>query len=286
MQTIETLNEGLKRAYTLTIAAKDIIARVDAEVKQVAPTVRMPGFRPGKVPANLIRKMHGPALEQQALDTAVRESVQSLLSEKQLRPAMQPAVELGEDYAPGKDAEVKVSLEVLPEVPPPAIEGLTLERLTVEAPESEVDAALDRLASQQKSFDEALEGHPAVEGDLVVMDFVGKVDGEAFDGGTGEGMSIELGSGRLIPGFEEGLEGVKKGESRTLNVTFPEDYNVDYLKGRAATFDVTVTEVKTPKEAKADEDFAKSLGLEGLDQLRTLLKGQVEQELTTSPAPI
>jgi trigger factor len=279
MQTVETLNEGLKRAYTLTIAAKDIIARVDAEVRQVAPTVRMPGFRPGKVPANLIKKMHGPALEQQALDTAVRESVQSLLSEKQLRPAMQPAVELGEDYAPGKDAEVKVSLEILPEVPPPAIEGLTLERLTVEAPEAEVDTALDRLASQQKSFDDALEGHPAVEGDLVIMDFVGKVDGEAFDGGTGEGMSIELGSGRLIPGFEEGLEGVKKGESRTLNVTFPDDYNVEYLKGRAATFDVTVTEVKTPKEAKADEDFAKSLGLEGLEQLRGLLKGQVEQEL-------
>ena len=279
MQTVETLNEGLKRAYTLTIAAKDIIARVEAEVRQVAPQVRMPGFRPGKVPANLIKKMHGPALEQQALDSAVRESVQSLLAEKQLRPAMQPAVELGEDYAPGKDAEVKVSLEVLPDVPEPAIDGLKLERLTVEAPEAEVDAAVARLASSQKSFEDALEGHPAVEGDLVVMDFVGKVDGEPFEGGTGEGMSIELGSGRLIPGFEEGLEGVKVGEERVLNVTFPEDYNVAYLKGKPATFEVKVTAVKTPKEAVADEDFAKSLGLEGLEQLRGLLKGQVEQEL-------
>jgi trigger factor len=279
MQTVETLNEGLKRAYTLTIAAKDIIARVEAEVRQVAPTVRMPGFRPGKVPANLIKKMHGPALEQDALNKAVQEGVQSLLSEKQLRPAMQPAVELGEDYAPGKDAEVKVSLEVLPEVPAPAIDGIALERLTVEAPEAEVDSALDRLASQQKSFDDALEGHPAVEGDLVVMDFVGKVDGEPFDGGTGEGMSVELGSGRLIPGFESGLEGVKVGEERTLNVTFPDDYNVAYLKGKPATFEVKVTAVKTPKEAKADEDFAKSLGLESLEQLRGLLKGQVEQEL-------
>jgi trigger factor len=279
MQTVETLNEGLKRAYTLTIPAKDIVARVDAEVRQVAPTVRMPGFRPGKVPANLIRKMHGPALEQQALDTAVREGVQSLLSEKQLRPAMQPAVELGDDYVPGKDAEIKVSLEVLPEVPTPAIEGLTLERLMVEAPEAEVDAALERLARQQKSFEDALEGHPAVDGDLVVMDFVGKVDGEPFEGGTGEGMSIELGSGRLIPGFESGLEGVKVGEERTLNVSFPDDYNVAYLKGKPATFDVKVTAVRTPREAKADEDFAKSLGLESLEQLRTLLKGQVEQEL-------
>src|SRR5690242_4348361 len=124
MQTVETLNEGLKRAYTLTIPAADIIGRVDAEVKQVAPQIRMPGFRPGKVPANLIKKMHGPALEQQALDSAVREGVQSLLSEQKLRPAMQPAVELGEGYAPGQDAEVKVSLEVLPEVPAPQIEGL------------------------------------------------------------------------------------------------------------------------------------------------------------------
>jgi trigger factor len=279
MQTVETLNEGLKRAYTLTIAAKDILARVDAEVRQVAPQMRMPGFRPGKVPANLIKKMHGPALEQEALNTAVRESVQSLLAEKQLRPAMQPAVELDEAYAPGKDAEVKVSLEVLPDVPAPVIDGLTLERLTVEAPEAEVDAALQRIASQQKSYDPAMEGHPAIEGDLVVMDYVGKVDGEPFEGGTGEGMSIELGSGRLIPGFEDQLIGVKQGESRTLNVTFPEDYNVEYLKGKPATFDVIVTEVKVAKEAVADEEFAKSLGLESLEQLRGLLKGQVEQEL-------
>lgn len=279
MQTVETLNEGLKRAYTLTIPAKDIIARVDAEVKQVAPQIRMPGFRPGKVPVNLIKKMHGPALEQQALDSAVREGVQSLLSEKQLRPAMQPAVELGEGYAPGQDAEVKVSLEVLPEVPAPQIDGLRLERLQVEAPEAEVDAAVARIAAQQKSFEDALDGHPAVEGDLVVMDFVGKVDGEPFEGGTGEGMSVELGSGRLIPGFEAGLEGAKVGEERVLNVTFPEDYNVAYLKGKPATFEVKVTAVKTPKEAVADEDFAKSLGLESLQQLRDLLKGQVEQEL-------
>jgi len=279
MQTVETLNEGLKRGYTLTIAAKDILERVDAEVRQVAPQIRMPGFRPGKVPANLIRKMHGPALEQDALNKAVQEGVQELLAEQKLRPAMQPAVELDESYAPGKDAEVKVSLEVLPDVPEPSIEGLKLERLTVDASEEEIDAAVGRIAAQQKSFDPALEGHPAVEGDLVVMDYVGKVDGEPFEGGTGEGMSIELGSGRLIPGFESGLEGVKAGESRTLNVTFPEDYGVDYLKGKPATFDVTVTEVKTPKEAVADEEFAKSLGLESLEQLRNLLKDQVSQEL-------
>ena len=188
MQTVETLNEGLKRAYTLTIPAKDIIARVDAEVKTVAPQIKMPGFRPGKVPANLIKKMHGPALERQALDTAVREGVQSLLSEKQLRPAMQPAVELDEQYEPGKDAEIKVTLEVLPEVPTPQIEGIALERLVVEVPEDKINEQLNQLASSQKSYDPAPEGHAAETGDLVVMDFAGKVGGVAFEGGTGEGM--------------------------------------------------------------------------------------------------
>jgi len=279
MQTVETLNEGLKRAYTLTIPAADIAKRVDAEIKQAAPSIRMPGFRPGKVPANLVRKMHGPALEQQALDAAVRDGVQALMSEQRLRPAMQPAVELVDGYEPGKDAALNVTLEVLPDVPEPKIDGITLERLTVEAGDSEVDTQLGRLAGQQKSFDDALEGHPAVEGDLVTMDFVGKVDGEAFDGGTGTDMAVEIGSGRLIPGFESGLEGIKVGESRTLNVTFPDDYNVAYLKGKPATFDVTVTKIGVPKEATPDEDFAKSLGLESLDQLRGLLKGQVEQEL-------
>jgi len=279
MQTVETLNEGLKRAYTLTIPANEIIARVDAEVKSVAPQVRMPGFRPGKVPANLIKKMHGPALERQALDTAVREGVQSLISEKQLRPAMQPAVELDDDYTPGKDAEVKVTLEVLPEVPEPQIDAIKLERLTVEVPEDRINEQLNMLASQQKSYDPAAEGHAAQMGDLVIMDFVGKVDGVAFDGGTGEGMSVELGSGRLIPGFEDQLVGVKAGEERTLNVTFPDDYNVETLKGKPATFEVKVTEVKTSRETVVDEEFAKNLGLEGLEQLRNLMKGQLEQEL-------
>jgi trigger factor len=278
MQTVETLNEGLKRAYTITIPKKDIEARVDGELKKVAPRIRMPGFRPGKVPANLVRKMHGAALEQQALDSAVQEGVQKLLSDNKLRPAMQPSVEL-EEGGPGKDAVVKVELETLPEVPAPKIEGLKLERLTVEADDAEVARAVERLASGQKSFDSAPANYAAQQGDLVMMDFEGKVDGEPFEGGKGENMSIELGSGRLIPGFEEQLVGAKANEQRTLNVTFPEDYNVDYLKGRAATFEVIVNEVQRPRETKADDAFAQSMGLQDLAQLRDLLKAQVEQEL-------
>ena len=279
MQTVETLNEGLKRAYTLKISAKEIDARVDAQLKQVAPQVRMPGFRPGKVPANLVRKMHGPAMAQEALQKAVQEGVQSLMAEKQLRPAMQPAVELGEDYAPGSDAEVKVSLEVLPAVPPPSIDALKLERLTVAVDEVAVDAAVARIAGQQKSFAAAPAAYQAKLGDLVVMDYEGKVGGELFDGGKGEGMSVELGTGRLIPGFEDQLVGVKANDQKRVEVTFPADYNVAYLKGKPATFEVTVNEVQTAKEANADEDFAKSLGLESLDQLRGLLRDQLAQEL-------
>ena len=278
MQTVETLNEGLKRAFRITIPAKDIDARVDKELKSIAPQVRMPGFRPGKVPANLVRKMHGPALEQQALQTAVQEGVQQLMDEQKIRPAMQPSVEL-EEGGIGKDAVVKVEVEALPEVPDASIEGLKIERLRVEPSEEMLDEAVMKLAEGQKSFDPAPAKQAARKGDLLIIDFEGKVDGEAFEGGKGEGMSIELGSGRLIPGFEDQLVGSKANDQLTVNVTFPDDYPVAYLKGRAATFEVTVNEVQVPREVKADDSFAQSMGLEGIDQLRGLLKSQVEQEL-------
>jgi trigger factor len=278
MQTVETLNEGLKRAYRITIAAKEIDALVDKELASIAPQVRMPGFRPGKVPANLVRKMHGPALQQQALQNAVQDGVQKLLDEQKIRPAMQPSVAL-EEGGDGKDAVVTVEVEALPEVPAPKVDGLKIERLKVEPDEKAIDEAVAKLADGQKSFDPAPARHKAEKGDLVLMDFEGKVDGEPFDGGKGEGMSVEIGSGRLIPGFEDQLIGAKANDQLVVSVTFPDDYNVDYLKGRAATFDVTVNEVQVSKVMKADDAFAKSMGLEGIDQLRGLLKGQVEQEL-------
>jgi trigger factor len=278
MQIAETLNEGLKRAFTMTITAKDIDARVDAEVKKVAPQIRMPGFRPGKVPANLVRKMHGPALQQDALNTAIQEGVQKLLADNKLRPAMQPSVALGDGYEIGKDASLTVEMEVLPDVPVPAIEGLKLERLTADVDDAAIDAQVARIAGQQKSFEDAPAKHKAATGDLVTMDYLGKVAGEPFDGGKGEDMSVEIGTGRLIPGFEDQLVGVKAGDEKQIKVTFPADYNVDYLKGKPATFDLVIKKVQTAKEAVADEDFAKSLGLESLTQLRDLLKGQIEQE--------
>ncbi len=279
MQTVETLNEGLKRAYTLTITAKDIDQKVDVELKRLAPQMKMPGFRPGKVPANLVRKMHGPALAQDALNAAIQEGVQSLVAEKQLRPAMQPSVELVDGYDVGKDATVKVEMEVLPQVPAPAIEGLKLERLTVPVADDAVTEQLQKFADQQKKWDDAAEGYEAKMGDLVTVDFVGKTsDGVAFDGGTGTDMGVELGGGRLIPGFEDQLVGIKTGEERVLNVTFPEEYQEKSLAGQPATFDITVKSVKTAGESVIDEDLAKNLGLESLEQLTGLLKGQIEQE--------
>jgi trigger factor len=278
MQIVETVNEGLKRGYTVTIKAKDIASRIDGEVSKIAPQVKMPGFRPGKVPANLVKKMHGPQLHQEALNTSIKEAMDKLVVDNKLRPAMQPDVSLGEGYEEGKDAELSVALEVLPQIEAPALDGLKLEKLVVPVSEAEVDEAVQRIAGQQKSFTDAKKGAKAANGDQVVVDFVGKRDGVAFDGGTAENQPIELGAGRLIPGFEEQLVGVKAGDETQIKVTFPADYGAKELAGKDATFDITVHAVKVAGETVIDEDFAKNLGLESLEQLRGLLRGQLEQE--------
>jgi trigger factor len=278
MQIVETTKEGLKRGYTVTIPAKEIEARVDAEVKKVAPQVRMPGFRPGKVPANLIKKMHGEALHSDAFNASVRESIDQLMREKKLRPALQPKIDLGQGYEQGKDAELTVELEILPEIEVPPLEGLALEKLTVPVTEAQVDEALARLAENQKSYEAAPKTRKAAAGDQIVIDFVGSVDGEEFEGGKAEGAALVLGSGQFIPGFEEQLTGVRTGDEKTLKVTFPSDYPAENLAGKDAEFDVTVREVKVEGKTVPDDAFAKALGLESLAKLKDLLRGQLEQE--------
>src|SRR5690606_34325986 len=172
MQIVEKTNEGLKRAYTVKIPAKEIEARIDAEVKKVAPQVRMPGFRPGKVPANLIRKMHGDSLHSDAFNASLRESIDTLLREKKLRPALQPKVDLTDGYAQGKDAELTVELEVLPEIQAPSIDGLKLEKLNVPVSDAALDEALANLASNQKSYKDAPKTKKAADGDQLIIDFV------------------------------------------------------------------------------------------------------------------
>mgnify|MGYP001339423205 FL=1 len=278
MQIVETSNEGLKRAYTVTIKATDIAAKIDGEVSKIAPQVRMPGFRPGKVPANLVKKMHGPALHQEALNTSVREALDKVIADNALRPAMQPQIALGEGYEEGKDAELTVSLEVLPTIAAPAVDGIKLEKLVVPVSDAEVDEQVARLAEGSKSFVDAKKGKKAENGDQLIIDFVGKLDGVEFEGGSATDAALELGAGRFIPGFEEQLVGVKDGEEKTITVTFPADYPAENLKGKDATFDITVKAVKVPGETKIDDEFAKNLGLESLEQLKGLLRGQLEQE--------
>ena len=278
MQITETTNEGLKRAYRITIPASEIDDKITAEVKRIAPQVRMPGFRPGKVPANLVRKMHGEQLHAQVINDTVQSSVDELIKDKELRPAMQPAISLGDEYEEGKDAEIDVTLEVLPKIDAPDIDGITLERLTVPVADSEIDETLQRIADQNKTYKDAPKTKKAAEGDQVIIDFVGSIDGTEFAGGKAEDAPLVIGSGTFIPGFEDQLKGVKAGDEKTVKVTFPSDYQAEDLKGQDAEFAVTVKAVKTPADSKIDDDFAKTLGLESADKLRELVKAQMEQE--------
>ena len=278
MQIKETTNKGLKRAYTVTIPASEIDDRIASEVKKIAPQVKMPGFRPGKVPANLVRKMHGEQLHAQSLNDMIRESVDQLMKDKELRPAMQPKIDLGEGYEQGKDAELSVELDVLPKVDAPDTDGLKLEKLFVPVDEKQIDEQLEQIAGNNKSYKDAAKTRKAKDGDQLIIDFVGRVDGEEFEGGKAEDTPLVLGSGAFIPGFEEGLTGVKTGDEKTIEVTFPEDYQATHLAGKKAEFDVTVKQVKVETDTKIDDEFAKNLGLDSLDKLKDLLRGQLEQQ--------
>ncbi|QZD90260.1 trigger factor [Qipengyuania aurantiaca] len=278
MQIKETANDGLKRAYAITIPAKEIDARIDSQIKKIAPQVKMPGFRPGKVPANLVRKMHGEQLHAEAVNEMIRESVDKTMADNKLKPAMQPKVELGEGYEEGKDAELTVELEVLPEIDAPSTDDIAIERLTVPVSDDEVMDAIGKLAENNKSYKDAAKSKKAADGDQLIIDFVGRVDGTEFEGGKADDAALVLGSGMFIPGFEEQLVGVKTGDAKTIEVTFPEDYQATHLAGKKAEFDVTVKQVKVEGDTKIDDEFAKNFGLDGLDKLKELLRSQLEQE--------
>ncbi len=278
MQTKQTSNEGLKRGYVITIGADEIASRIDSEIKKIAPQVKMPGFRPGKVPANLVKKMHGEQLHVQVVNDFIREAVDKLIKDEELRPAMQPEIALGEGYEEGKDAEVTVELEVLPEIEVPSTDGMKLEKLVVPVTDEQIDEAIGNIAGHNKSYKDAAKTRKAKDGDQLIIDFVGKLGGEEFEGGKAEDAALVLGSGTFIPGFEEQLEGVKTGDEKTITVTFPDDYQADHLAGKEATFDVTVKAVKVETETKIDDDFAKQLGLDSIDKLKEILKGQLEQQ--------
>lgn len=274
----QTTNEGLKRGFVITLTAAEIAAKIEAEIKKIAPQVKMPGFRPGKVPANLVKKMHGEQIHGQTVNDMIRESVDGLIASEELRPAMQPAVSLGEGYEEGKDAEITVELEVLPVVEAPSTDGLKLEKLTVPVSDEQLEEAIANIAGSNKSYKDAAKTKKAADGNQLIIDFVGKLDGEEFEGGKAEDAPLVIGSGAFIPGFEEQLIGSKAGEEKTITVTFPEDYQAENLAGKEATFDVTVKAVKVETETKIDDEFAKNLGLDSLEKLQEIMKGQLEQQ--------
>lgn len=279
MQIAETLNQGLRREYSLVIPAAALAVRVNTRLAEVSKTIRMPGFRPGKVPPNLVRKMHGEALRGEALQAAVNDGVQQLLADRKLRPANQPQVDLEGDLAEGSDISVKVALEVLPTVDDLKIDDLSLEKLIVGDNSAAMDDALARLGGQAQRTEPAAAKYKAKTGDTVVIDFEGRVDGELFDGGKGEGMRVTIGSGQLIPGFEDQLVGAKANDTKIVKVSFPDDYNVAYLKGKPAEFTCLVQGVETPTETKFDDEFAKMFGIDSIDALKDILKDQLDAEL-------
>jgi trigger factor len=274
MQITETLAEGLKREYTITVPASDLETRVNSKLEEARPEVEMKGFRKGKVPMALLKKQFGPRIMGEAMQESVDEAMQGHLDESGDRPAMQPEVKMtNEDWKEGDDIVVSMSYEKLPEIPEVDYKALKLEKLVVTPSEEEVKEALDNLAENAESF--ATKKGKAADGDQVVFDFVGSVDGEEFEGGAAEDFPLKLGSGQFIPGFEEQLVGVKAGEEKNVEVTFPEEYQAEHLAGKAAVFACTIKEVKKPVAAEVDDELAKKFGAEDLDAL----KGQITERL-------
>jgi trigger factor len=275
MQINETLNEGLKRAYEITITGDDLESRVTEKLEEARPEIEMKGFRKGKVPMALLKKQFGPRLMGEAMQEAVDGAMQGHLDESGDRPAMQPEVKMvNEDWKEGDDVVVSMSYEKLPEIPEIDYKGIKLERMTVAPADADIDEALANLAESVQNFD-TKKGGKAADGDQVVIDFKGLLDGEAFEGGTAEDYPLVLGSNSFIPGFEEQLIGAKKGEEKSLDITFPEEYGAEHLAGKAVVFEVTVKEVKKPVPAEIDDEMAKKYGAEDLDAL----KGQITERL-------
>ncbi|WP_300014707.1 trigger factor [uncultured Roseobacter sp.] len=279
MQVTETLNEGLKRGYAITVTAAELEAKVNEKLAEAQPEVEMKGFRKGKVPMALLKKQFG----QRVMGEAMQESIDGAMNEhfeaSGDRPALQPEVKMtNEDWKEGDDVEVSMSYEALPEIPDVEYAKIKLEKLVVKAEDAAVDEALGNLAETAQDFKARKKGSKAKDGDQVVMDFLGKVDGEAFDGGAAEDYPLVLGSNSFIPGFEEQLVGVKAGEEKLVTVSFPEDYQAENLKGKEATFECTIKEVKEPVAAEINDELATKFGAEDLAALKTQIAERLEAE--------
>jgi len=279
MQVTETLSEGLKREYKMMLTAQELDDKVMEKLKDAQPDIEMKGFRKGKVPLPLLKKQFGQRVLGEAMQEAVDGAMSSHFEEKGERPAAEPQVKmLNENWAEGDDVEVEMTYEALPEIPEVDFKEIEVERLVAKADDASVEEALKNLAESAQNFEDRKKGSKAKDGDQVVIDFVGRVDGEAFEGGSAEDYPLVLGSDSFIPGFEEQLVGVKAGEEKVVTVSFPEEYQAEHLAGKEAEFTCTIKAVKAPAPAEVDDELAQKYGAENLDALKEQIKERLEQE--------
>jgi trigger factor len=277
MQVTQTNEDGLKREFKVVVSANDIKAKMDTRLQEIGQTVRLPGFRPGKVPMPLLKKRYGPSVMGEVLERAVTDSSNQAIAERGLRPALQPKIDI-KSFAEETGLEYSLAVELLPEIQPANFSEVKLERMKVDVPDAEVDKTLARIAEQHDRSERIEEDRPTQAGDIVIIDFVGTLDGKEFQGGSAKDFRLKLGSGQFIPGFEDQLTGAKAGEKRTVNVTFPENYQAAELAGKPAAFAVEVKEIHKPIPATLDDALAKQMGLDDLDSLKKAIRDQLGRD--------
>ncbi|WP_375597480.1 trigger factor [Devosia sp. Naph2] len=288
MQVTETLNDGLKRKLSVTIPAADLNSRLDAKLEELKGQANIKGFRPGKVPTSHLKKVYGRSAMSEVMTDAINATVSDTLDKREERAAAQPKVDLPDDQSvindvlDGKaDLAFEVEYEILPPVTLMDIKGIKLNKPVVEVTEEEVDAEVKRVFAQNRGYTDKGEDAVVADGDRLGLSFVGKIDGKEFEGGSSDHAHLTVGSGEFIPGFEEQLVGMKKGQTGEVKVTFPKDYQNEELAGKDATFDVTILHVDGPNEGELDDDFAKRLGLEDVAALRKAVRDQMENALSS-----
>lgn len=281
MQVTETLAEGLKRELKVVIPASELASRLETYLDDLKDKVKIKGFRPGKVPAAHLKRLYGRQATAEILNELLNETTRKAVEERNEKPALQPEIDLPDGDAEAilsgsADISFKMSYDILPEFELIDFKTVEIERPVVEIADAEIDEQIARIAESNKPF-ETKDG-AAEEGDRVLMSYLGKLDGTPFDGGADENGQLVLGSKQFIPGFEEQLVGLKAGDEKVIEVSFPEDYPAKHLAGKPVTFDIVVKEVQAPGEVAIDDDFAKGLGLEGLDKLKEIIRGQIESQ--------
>jgi len=283
MQIVEKSGEGLSRVYGVTVSVADLAKKLDARIAEIAPTLKINGFRPGKVPTAHVKRLHGKALMAEVVEQTLSETTQKVISDNNLRPAGEPDLkpdgDLGEVIEGRADLSYELAVDLMPDFKPIDVAGLELKRPVYEPSDAEVDEALGELAKQNRTYEPRTgKTVKAKDGDMVVIDFVGKLDGEVFEGGSATDAELVIGSGQFIPGFEEQLTGAKPDSDVEVKVTFPETYQAKNLAGKEAVFEVKVKEVKAPVDAAPDDALATRLGVESLEKLRELLKANLAEQ--------